>query len=120
MKKPFWFLLTHYEIPQLSPHNHSVTTVNYLNENNGKYDSACICDCYNEGQWSYVETIHIHPDYDSDTEDNDIAILKLKTCLCFNNDVQPACLKKSFSNHGSSAMVSGWGSISGNFIKYLI
>ena len=45
--------------------------------------------------------------------DNDIAILRLKSSLIFNENVQPACLprRRSFmpENTGELAVISGWG-----------
>jgi len=63
---------------------------------------------------SNVREIINHPQYDSVTKDNDIAILKLKTPLDFNDDVKPACLPDpSFSpENGDLGVVSGWGRVS--------
>ena len=63
----------------------------------------------------YVEKIIIHENYNTNTIDNDIAILKLKTPLIFNDDVQPACLPHSNfapEKYGQIGVVSGWGSLS--------
>ena len=53
-----------------------------------------------------------HPNYNKDTVDNDIALLKLKSPVKFNEYVQPICLPSSragtFAN--SRATVAGWGS----------
>ena len=53
--------------------------------------------------------IHIHPDYDKNKMDNDIAILKLRICLSFNKNVQPACLPEFFDFTGLNALFSGPG-----------
>ena len=63
----------------------------------------------------YVERIIIHEDYNSKYVNNDIAILKLKTSLIFNDRVQPACLPDaSFApeKSGGVGIVSGFGIIS--------
>ena len=56
-----------------------------------------------------MSQVHIHPDYDKNKKDNDIAILKLKICLSFNKNVQPACLPESLDFTGANALFSGWG-----------
>ena len=63
----------------------------------------------------YVEKIIIHEDYNSTFVNNDIAILKLKTSLIFNDRVQPACLPDSSfvpEKFGGVGIVSGFGFIS--------
>ena len=60
-----------------------------------------------------MSKVHIHPDYDRNKKDNDIAILKLKICLSFNRNVQPACLPESLDFTGSNALFSGWGRVTG-------
>ena len=63
----------------------------------------------------YVERIIIHEEYNSKYVNNDIAILKLKTSLIFNDHVQPACLPDtSFApeKSGGVGIVSGFGFIS--------
>ena len=53
--------------------------------------------------------------YNSGTMDNDIVILKLKTALTFNDNVQPACLPASTfapDTTGQKCYVSGWGTLS--------
>jgi len=53
--------------------------------------------------------------YNSGTMDNDIVILKLKTALTFNDNVQPACLPASTfapDASGQKCYVSGWGTLS--------
>ena len=69
---------------------------------------------YEKGQKSNVVKVHIHPDYDEDKNENDIAILKLETCLIFDKTVQPACLPESLDFTGSNALFSGLGKIVGN------
>jgi len=60
----------------------------------------------------YVSNIIIHKNYNSKTLNNDIALLKLKTPVSFNQYVRPICLASngagSFTN--SRATVAGWGS----------
>ena len=60
---------------------------------------------------SVKETI-IHPMFNPRNLDNDVAILKLKSSLTFNENVQPACLPQpSFmpENTQELAVTSGWG-----------
>ena len=55
----------------------------------------------------------VHPDYDSTSLDNDIALLKLKTSIEFdeNNQVATVCLPEStdFDPVGAEGTVMGWG-----------
>ena len=76
---------------------------------------------YQGNNWSWVEKVIIHPLFDKTTADNDIAILKLKTCLCFNNDVKPACLPDSSGllDYKKIGLISGWGLIKGDIILSL-
>jgi len=59
-------------------------------------------------------TVIAHPQYNKDTIDNDIAILKLEKDITFNSNVVPACLPtdKSKTYAGQTAVVSGWGATS--------
>jgi len=59
-----------------------------------------------------AETI-VHPNYNTETNQNDIALLKLSTPLRFDSFVQSACLPKSKSLYapGTEAIISGWGEI---------
>ena len=60
-------------------------------------------------QVAYVESITLHPSYNHQTVNNDIAILKLKTALTFNSKVQPACLPAASLTPSGIAVASGWG-----------
>ncbi|XP_058510114.1 transmembrane protease serine 9-like [Solea solea] len=60
-----------------------------------------------------VRLIINHPDYDSDTNNNDISLLKLAAPVTFTNYILPVCLAapgSSFHN-GTSTWVTGWGNI---------
>jgi len=62
-------------------------------------------------QTAYVESITLHESYNPVTLNNDIAILKLKTALTFNEKVRPACLPDASFNPEGIAVASGWGLI---------
>ena len=68
-----------------------------------------------DSQKIYVKETIIHPMYNEmipHKYDNDVAILKLKSSLTFNENVQPACLPQpSFmpENTQELAVTSGWG-----------
>ena len=61
-----------------------------------------------------VAEIINHPDYNSQTIDNDYAILRLKNPVNFTNEVSPACLPADLSATyaGVLATVTGWGTLS--------
>jgi len=55
-----------------------------------------------------------HPNYNSNTQNNDFAILKLSQCVTFTNHIAPVCLPESSSSSytGQTGLVSGWGTTS--------
>ncbi|XP_030878977.1 transmembrane protease serine 2-like, partial [Leptonychotes weddellii] len=52
-----------------------------------------------------------HPNYDSKTKSNDIALMKLQTPLTFNDKVKPVCLPNPgmMLEPDQSCWISGWG-----------
>ncbi|XP_066517439.1 suppressor of tumorigenicity 14 protein homolog [Hoplias malabaricus] len=60
-----------------------------------------------------VKNIIIHQDYNTMTQDNDIALLELKEPLVFSNTIHPVCLPSS--SHvfpaGMPCWVTGWGAV---------
>ncbi|XP_078147060.1 uncharacterized protein LOC139919094 [Centroberyx gerrardi] len=60
-----------------------------------------------------VAEIVLHPFYDSDTSDNDIALLRLSSPVKFTDYIRPVCLAASGSvfNNGTDSWVTGWGRI---------
>lgn len=66
-----------------------------------------------EGGESYsVEEIINHPQYTSSNISNDIALIKLKDEIKFNERVQPIQLPTEDTRGGENLMLSGWGSTS--------
>ena len=69
-----------------------------------------------------VAQIILHPNYDSDSSDNDIALLKLSSPVSFTDYIRPVCLAASGSvfNNGTDSWVTGWGRIQegGEFCLY--
>jgi len=55
-----------------------------------------------------------HPSYNSNTQDNDFAIVQLSSPVTFSNTVSPVCLPSSSSNNydGQKATATGWGTLS--------
>ncbi|XP_061596206.1 transmembrane protease serine 2 [Cololabis saira] len=60
-----------------------------------------------------VQRIINHENYDSNTNDNDIALLKLGTPMAFTRTVRPVCLPNSGIDMpaGSQAWITGWGAL---------
>ena len=60
-----------------------------------------------------VSQIILHPNYDSFTSDNDIALLKLSSPVQFTDYIRPVCLAATGSmfNSGIDSWVTGWGAI---------
>ena len=69
-----------------------------------------------DGKSNRVDVAEIinHPNYDSQTLDNDFSILRLSNPVTFTNAVSPACLPADRSNTyaGVTATVTGWGDLS--------
>ena len=54
-----------------------------------------------------------HPDYNSNGNNNDFAIVRLSQDVTFSNTVMPACLPDSTKNYDNvAATVTGWGTLS--------
>merc|ERR1719447_2158831 len=71
-----------------------------------------VCDGVNEGgKLIKVKKMTLHPDYNSRTIDNDIAVLELAEDLTFTKKIKPACLPSSETKDysGSASTVSGGG-----------
>ncbi|XP_069011772.1 transmembrane protease serine 9-like [Embiotoca jacksoni] len=60
-----------------------------------------------------VATIILHPNYDSSTSNNDIALLRLSSPVEFTDYIRPVCLAASGSvfNNGTDSWVTGWGAV---------
>jgi len=57
-----------------------------------------------------IERIIIHPAYNKDTDDSDIALMKLKKKVTFTQRVRPACISGAFKTSGTTeCYVTGWG-----------
>uniref|UniRef100_A0A671DXX9 Transmembrane serine protease 2 n=1 Tax=Rhinolophus ferrumequinum TaxID=59479 RepID=A0A671DXX9_RHIFE len=58
-----------------------------------------------------VEKVISHPNYDSKSKNNDIALMKLQTPLTFNDKVKPVCLPNPglMLEPTQSCWISGWG-----------
>uniref|UniRef100_A0AAR2LQ83 Peptidase S1 domain-containing protein n=1 Tax=Pygocentrus nattereri TaxID=42514 RepID=A0AAR2LQ83_PYGNA len=55
------------------------------------------------------EKFILHPDYNKDTLDNDLMLVKLSQPAVFNEYVQPIPLATTCSKEGEQCVVSGWG-----------
>ncbi|XP_076039182.1 transmembrane protease serine 11C-like isoform X2 [Oratosquilla oratoria] len=59
-----------------------------------------------------ADKLIIHPDYNNETFENDIALVHLKTPLTLGYTVLPVCLAEFPPNVGRPGVVTGWGSLS--------
>ena len=67
-------------------------------------------DAYSGGQLIEIEKFIEYPKkMDPNTNEHDIIILKLKTPLKFNDNVQPICLATKDPADGQKCYISGWG-----------
>ncbi|KAL2077974.1 hypothetical protein ACEWY4_025659 [Coilia grayii] len=74
----------------------------------------------NEVSRSVIEII-LHPSYDHFTNDNDIALLRLRSIVQFTDFIRPVCLAASDSvfSKGTDSWVTGWGNIGeGNALPF--
>ncbi|CAF1524349.1 unnamed protein product [Adineta ricciae] len=60
-------------------------------------------------QFRAVQSIHVHPAYDTTTNINDIAILRVSTPFTFNTYIQPACLPGIEPKPNEQIIIAGWG-----------
>lgn len=60
-----------------------------------------------------VSSIILHPNYDSDSSNNDIALLRLSSAVTFTDYIRPVCLAASDSvfNNGTDSWVTGFGAV---------
>ncbi|XP_025908828.1 transmembrane protease serine 2 [Nothoprocta perdicaria] len=58
-----------------------------------------------------VQKVISHPDYDADSKDNDVALMKLETPLTFNDNIRAVCLPNPgmMFEPNEECWISGWG-----------
>lgn len=63
-----------------------------------------------------VESLHLHPEYNPAGEINDIALIRLRDRVIFNDIVRPICLTDS--TEYEHLFVTGWGLVSNGYNPY--
>lgn len=57
-----------------------------------------------------AEKVIVHPDYDSKTLENDLALIKMKKPVPFRDDIQPVCMPRLGEDFtGLDGYATGWG-----------
>uniref|UniRef100_H3BXE3 Si:ch73-182e20.4 n=1 Tax=Tetraodon nigroviridis TaxID=99883 RepID=H3BXE3_TETNG len=72
-----------------------------------------------DGRWPWQVSLQrfsriiLHPNYDSDSSNNDIALLRLSSAVTFTEHIRPVCLaaRNSVFNTGTKSWVTGWGAV---------
>uniref|UniRef100_A0A3B3DV15 Zgc:100868 n=1 Tax=Oryzias melastigma TaxID=30732 RepID=A0A3B3DV15_ORYME len=61
-----------------------------------------------------VSQIIVHPNYNSQSQDNDVSLVKLSSSVTFNDYISPVCLAAAGSDFpgGTTAWVTGFGTLS--------
>ena len=59
----------------------------------------------------YIEKVVVRPNFDEVTFKNDMMLLRVKTRIAFNDNVQPICVDASVFPANTSCFVAGWGTI---------
>ena len=62
-------------------------------------------------QFFDIKLFHIHPEYNSLTQENDIALVKIEGQIAFNDNINPICLPEDNAviSRGVKCFVAGWG-----------
>ncbi|XP_053721675.1 chymotrypsin-like protease CTRL-1 [Synchiropus splendidus] len=63
-----------------------------------------------------LSRVIVHPDYNNQTLDNDITLLKMETPVNFTNYIRPVCLASNSSefHNGTLGWSTGWGKLAAN------
>lgn len=73
-----------------------------------------------EGGEQFIDAVKIirHPNYNANTYNNDIMLIKLKSAATLNSRVSTVSLPKSCPSSGTKCLVSGWGNTLSSGSKY--
>lgn len=63
-----------------------------------------------------IDSFIAHEDYNKDTKQNDIAVIKMKQSAPLSKSIRPACLQQSENIGKTKAVATGWGKIILNFL----
>ena len=65
-----------------------------------------------------VDDIVTHELYNDNTNENDIALLKLKSSIIYSGHVSRVCLPTHQAPEGMMCVTTGWGSTGSKYTKY--
>lgn len=81
-----------------------------LGEHTKNVDPDCDGTCAPPVQIIPIESFKAHPQYNTDTKDNDIALIRLQRPADFSKEnVNPICLAPSSFDIGEQLTATGWG-----------
>ncbi|XP_033108586.1 transmembrane protease serine 9-like isoform X3 [Anneissia japonica] len=66
---------------------------------------------HDDGYYAQIDEIYMHPDYNDETLDYDIALLRLRRSLVYSDTVSPICLETNETDNiiYDECFIAGWG-----------
>lgn len=64
---------------------------------------------WRDGKMYDIRRIHQHPDFNWDSNLNDISLLRTRSSIAFNNRVKPISISQAYIDAGNKLWFAGWG-----------